>query len=314
MVKTYVMGHNTGGGGLLRRRSQAATTVTVHALRGVSVEFFPGEYIAIMGASGSGKSTMLNLLGCLDRPTSGEYFLGGRDIAELDDDELSEIRSRYLGFIFQSYNLIQQYTVLENIQLPLTYQGNGEICPEAEERSVEVAGLVGLGDRLDHRPSQLSGGQQQRVAIARSLINDPYIILADEATGNLDTKTSHEIMEMLGKLNDSGKTIIMVTHEDDIAAHAKRVIRMRDGVIVDDGPSPRWLAASSGADRARRIVAGTMASGKPGGAAQEAELGATEPRTDTLSRRNESREHGTHLARAEAGDEEPAACTSCGRA
>jgi putative ABC transport system ATP-binding protein len=244
VVKTYVMGHNTGGGGLLRRRSQAATTVTVHALRGVSVEFFPGEYIAIMGASGSGKSTMLNLLGCLDRPTSGEYYLGGRDIAQLDDDELSEIRSRYLGFIFQSYNLIQQYTVLENIQLPLTYQGNGEISAEAEERAAEVAGLVGLGDRLDHRPSQLSGGQQQRVAIARSLINDPYVILADEATGNLDTKTSHEIMEMLGRLNDAGKTIILVTHEDDIAEHAKRVIRMRDGLIIDDGPSARARAAA----------------------------------------------------------------------
>src|SRR5262249_59489517 len=142
-VKTYVMGHNTGGGGLLHRRSKVATTVTVHALRGVSVDFHPGEYIAIMGASGSGKSTMLNLLGCLDRPTSGEYFLGGRDIAQLDDDELSEIRSRYLGFIFQSYNLIQQYTVLENIQLPLTYQGNGEISGNAEGRYVEMARRVG---------------------------------------------------------------------------------------------------------------------------------------------------------------------------
>jgi putative ABC transport system ATP-binding protein len=240
------MGHAGGGGGLLhRRRVQAAATVTVHALQGVSVEFYPGEYVAIMGASGSGKSTMLNLLGCLDRPTSGEYYLGGRDIAGLNDDELSEIRSRYLGFIFQSYNLIQQYTVLENIQLPLTYQGTGEISPEAEERSVEVANLVGLGDRLDHRPSQLSGGQQQRVAIARSLINDPYIILADEATGNLDTTTSHEIMEMLGRLNDAGKSIILVTHEDDIAAHAKRIIRMRDGLIIDDGPSPRLLAAQA---------------------------------------------------------------------
>ena len=247
VVKTYVMGHPGGGGGLLhRRRANTAATVIVHALRGVSVDFFPGEYIAIMGASGSGKSTMLNLLGCLDRPTTGSYFLGGRDIAGLEDDELSEIRSRYLGFVFQSYNLIQQYTVLENIQLPLTYQGTGEISPEAEERSVEVAGLVGLGERLDHRPSQLSGGQQQRVAIARSLINDPYIILADEATGNLDTKTSHEIMEMLGKLNDAGKTIIMVTHEDDIAEHAKRIIRMRDGVIIDDGPSPRMKAAANG--------------------------------------------------------------------
>ncbi len=239
VTKIYEMGHAGGGGGLLRRRRVATTTVTVHALRGVSVDFYPGEYIAIMGASGSGKSTMLNLLGCLDRPTDGSYFLGGRDVAGLDDDELSEIRSRYLGFIFQSYNLIQQYTVLENIQLPLTYQGTGDISPEAQERSVEVANLVGLGERLDHRPSQLSGGQQQRVAIARSLINDPYIILADEATGNLDTTTSHEIMEVLERLNDGGKTIIMVTHEDDIAACAKRVIKMRDGLIIDDSPSAR---------------------------------------------------------------------------
>src|SRR5262249_5053428 len=187
----------------------------------------------------------LNLLGCLDRPTSGEYLLGGRDVAGLDDDELSEIRSRYLGFIFQSYNLIQQYTVLENIQLPLTYQGTGEISQEAQERSIEVASLVGRADRLDHRPSQLSGGQQQRVAIARSLINDPYIILADEATGNLDTTTSHEIMEVLERLNESGKTIILVTHEHDIAASAKRIIQMRDGVIVDDSPSARMQQAAA---------------------------------------------------------------------
>jgi putative ABC transport system ATP-binding protein len=238
VTKVYLMGHSGGGGGLLSRRTQL-TTVTVHALCGVSVDFYPGEYVAIMGASGSGKSTMLNLLGCLDRPTSGQYILGNHDISRLDDDELSEIRSRYLGFIFQSYNLIQQYTVLENIQLPLTYQGSGEIGQDAHERSLEVARLVGLSDRLDHRPSQLSGGQQQRVAIARSLINDPYIILADEATGNLDTKTSHEIMEMLEKLNDSGKTIIMVTHEPDIAASARRIIQMRDGLIVDDSPSAR---------------------------------------------------------------------------
>ena len=242
--KVYVMGQ-LGGGLFGRRRGGQGPEqpVTVHALTGVSVDFYPGEYVAIMGASGSGKSTMLNLLGCLDRPSSGKYILGGRDVAQLDDDELSEVRSRYIGFIFQSYNLIQQYTVTENIQLPLTYQGSGEITQEVQRRTEELAGMVGLAERLDHRPTQLSGGQQQRVAIARSLINDPYIILADEATGNLDTKTSHEIMEMLGKLNDGGKTIIMVTHEDDIAEHAKRIIRMRDGKIISDGPSQRMLAA-----------------------------------------------------------------------
>jgi len=240
VTKTYVMGHHSQGG-LFGRRRGPEQKVIVHALRGVTVDFYPGEYIAIMGASGSGKSTMLNLLGCLDRPTSGQYFLGDRDVARLTDDDLSEVRSRYLGFIFQSYNLIQQYTVTENIQLPLTYQGSGELSEAVQHRTHELARLVGLAERLDHRPNQLSGGQQQRVAIARSLINDPYIILADEATGNLDTATSHEIMVMLGKLNDAGKTIILVTHEDDIAAHAKRIIRMRDGLIVDDGPSPRAL-------------------------------------------------------------------------
>jgi putative ABC transport system ATP-binding protein len=240
--KTYVMGHHGGGGGLFGRRQGPTQAVTVHAMRGVSVDFYQGEYIAIMGASGSGKSTMLNLLGCLDRPSSGQYILGDKDVARLTDDDLSEVRSRYIGFIFQSYNLIQQYTVTENIQLPLTYQGSGEITDEVQERTYELAKMVGLHDRLDHRPNQLSGGQQQRVAIARSLINDPYIILADEATGNLDTATSHEIMEMLGRLNDAGKTIIMVTHEDDIAAHAKRIIRMRDGLIIDDGPSARMQA------------------------------------------------------------------------
>src|SRR5881409_3692040 len=196
-------------------------TVVVRALRGVTLTVEQGEFVALMGPSGSGKSTMLNLLGCLDRPTSGQYFLGDQDVARLDDDELSEVRSRYIGFIFQSYNLIQQYTVVENIQLPLTYQGNGVITEEIQRRTADLARMVGLSDRLDHRPTQLSGGQQQRVAIARSLINDPYIILADEATGNLDTKTSHEIMEMLGRLNDAGKTIILVTHEDDIAEHSK---------------------------------------------------------------------------------------------
>lgn len=217
--KTYIMGKKGAG--------PESGAVIVHALRGVSVDFYEGEYVAIMGASGSGKSTMLNLLGCLDRPSSGQYYMGTNDVANMSDDDLSDVRSRYIGFIFQSYNLIQQYTVLENIQIPLTYQGNGELSREQQERTVQLAEMVGLGERLDHRPMQLSGGQQQRVAIARSLINDPYIILADEATGNLDTRTSHEIMTMLGNLNEAGKTIIMVTHEDDIAEHAKRIIRMR---------------------------------------------------------------------------------------
>ncbi len=233
--KSYVMGHSG-------KRGQPKEIVTVHALRGVDMTVMQGEYVAIMGQSGSGKSTMLNLLGCLDRPSYGQYHLGDQDVARLDDDELSEVRSRYIGFIFQSYNLIQQYTVIENIQLPLTYQGSGEISDEDMERTYELARLVGLESRLGHRPNQLSGGQQQRVAIARSLINDPYIILADEATGNLDTTTSEEIMTMLGRLNDAGKTIIMVTHEDDIAAHAKRIIRMRDGIIIEDGPSLRMMA------------------------------------------------------------------------
>ena len=206
--------------------------VIVEALRGVDLTFESGDYVAIMGASGSGKSTMLNLLGCLDRPSSGNYFLGDEDVALLDDDDLSEIRSQHIGFIFQSYNLIAQLTVVENIEVPLYYQGN--VGPEARAHCIELATMVGLGDRLDHRPSQLSGGQQQRVAIARSLVNDPYIILADEATGNLDSTTSEEIMSLLARLNEIGKTIIMVTHEPDIAAHARRVIRMRDGLVVED--------------------------------------------------------------------------------
>ena len=223
------------------RKDYVLSGETIHALRGVTFDVPVGDYISIMGPSGSGKSTMLNLLGCLDRPTSGQYLLGGRDVAKLSDDELSEVRSRYIGFIFQSYNLIQQYTVVENIQLPLTYQGSGEVTEADQIRTAELAQMVGLGSRLDHRPNQLSGGQQQRVAIARSLINDPYIILADEATGNLDSKTSEEIMAMLEKLNDAGKTIIMVTHEQDIAEHAKRIIWMKDGNIISDGPSPRML-------------------------------------------------------------------------
>jgi putative ABC transport system ATP-binding protein len=208
-------------------------SVTVNALRGVTLEVEEGDFVALMGPSGSGKSTLLNLLGCLDRPTTGEYFLGEEEVASMDDDQLSEIRSRYLGFIFQSYNLLPQYTVVENIEIPLLYQGC-KLSEATTERCIQLAELVGLGERLDHRPMQLSGGQQQRVAIARALVNDPHLILADEPTGNLDSRTSDEIMQLLSELNDAGKTIIMVTHENDIAAWAKRVVRMRDGMIESD--------------------------------------------------------------------------------
>src|SRR5712692_9409741 len=169
---------------------------TVRALRGVSLEVEEGDFVALMGPSGSGKSTLLNVLGCLDRPTSGEYYLGDEDVARMDDDQLSEVRSRYLGFIFQSYNLLPQYTVVENIEIPLLYQGS-KLTEETTEWCMSLAGLVGLGDRLDHRPMQLSGGQQQRVAIARALVNDPHVVLADEPTGNLDSRTSAEIMHLL---------------------------------------------------------------------------------------------------------------------
>ncbi len=206
---------------------------TVRALRGVSFDVPQGEYIAIMGPSGSGKSTLLNLLGCLDRPTSGELILGDRDVAQLNDDQLSEVCAGHIGFVFQSYNLIPQLSVLENIEVPLQYQG--ALNATGRRRCRELAEMVGLGDRLRHRPTQLSGGQQQRVAIARSLANDPVFILADEPTGNLDSVTTDEILRLLDDLNrQAGKTIIMVTHEDDVAARAKRIIRMLDGNLHSD--------------------------------------------------------------------------------
>jgi putative ABC transport system ATP-binding protein len=208
-------------------------TVVVEALRGVTLGFAQGDFVALMGPSGSGKSTLLNLLGCLDRPTAGQYFLGEEDVAQMDDDQLSDVRSRYIGFIFQSYNLLAQYTVVENIEVPLLYQGC-RLNAQTRERCLRLAEVVGLGDRLDHRPMQLSGGQQQRVAIARALVNDPHVILADEPTGNLDSKTSDEIMVLLTELNRAGKTIIMVTHENDIAKWARRVVRMRDGQVESD--------------------------------------------------------------------------------
>ena len=213
---------------------------TVLALRGVSFDVPTGDYVAIMGPSGSGKSTLLNLLGCLDRPTAGNLYLGEDNVALLNDDQLSAIRATRIGFIFQSYNLIPQLTVLENIEVPLQYQRG--VGREDRQRCEELAVLVGLGDRLTHRPTQLSGGQQQRVAIARSLINDPFFILADEPTGNLDSSTTQEILDIFQRLNEQGRTIIMVTHEDEVSARAKRRIRLRDGLLQYD--SAAEVAAS----------------------------------------------------------------------
>ena len=212
------------------RRTYVMGTQEVHALAGVSARFAKGDFWAIMGPSGSGKSTMLNILGCLDRPTSGRYFLNGQDVSSLDDNELSDIRLKYLGFIFQSFNLIAQLTVEENIALPLYYLGWAE--ERSSQRARELAAMVGLEKRLKHRPSELSGGQQQRVAIARALANDPVFLLADEPTGNLDSSTSIEIITLLKELNRDGKTIIMVTHEPDIAQHASKRLYMHDGLIA----------------------------------------------------------------------------------
>ncbi len=211
------------------RKTYQMGTEEVHALAGVSISFQKGSFWAIMGPSGSGKSTMMNVLGCLDRLTSGAYYLDGKDVSRLDDDSLSELRLSYLGFIFQSFNLIPQLTVQRNIELPLYYLGWD--AARSAQRARELAEVVGLGGRLNHRPTELSGGQMQRVAIARALTNDPQIIFADEPTGNLDSATGEQIMELLDNLNRQGKTIIMVTHEPDIAAYARSRLHMMDGLI-----------------------------------------------------------------------------------
>jgi putative ABC transport system ATP-binding protein len=228
-------------GGIIRLEGLEKTYVLgeeniVHALAGVDLSIDEGSFVAIMGPSGSGKSTMLNILGCLDRPSSGQYFLGGEDVSRMSDDALSDIRGRRIGFIFQSYNLIAQLSVIENIQVPLIYRGQD--LKNSYDRCVGLAQLVGLGDRLTHRPTQLSGGQQQRVAIARSLVNDPLMILADEPTGNLDSKTGTEVLDLITHLNESGKTIILVTHDDKVAARANRVVRMKDGRVDQDVARP----------------------------------------------------------------------------
>lgn len=205
---------------------------TVYVLKGIDLEINKGEYVALMGPSGSGKSTLMNLLGCLDTPTSGSYILNGKDVSQMHDDELAEIRNKEIGFVFQTFNLLPRTTALANVALPMIYAGYSK--PERHERAAEVLRQVNLADRMDHQPNQLSGGQRQRVAIARALVNHPSIILADEPTGNLDSKTSVEIMKLFGDIHASGNTVILVTHEEEIAAYAHRVIRLRDGLIESD--------------------------------------------------------------------------------
>jgi putative ABC transport system ATP-binding protein len=222
--------------------SKPGTGVEVAALRSVNIDFVEGEYTAIMGASGSGKSTLMNILGCLDRPTHGRYVLGGDDISQMPDDLLSEIRSRRIGFIFQNFNLIQQLTVLENLEVPMFYLG----YPPAvrRKRARELAERVGLAQRMDHRPTELSGGQQQRVCIARSLVNDPLILLADEPTGNLDSKTGQAILALFDELVETGKTVLMVTHDPTVAHRCHRIIRLHDGSVQSDERNARRHVAS----------------------------------------------------------------------
>lgn len=216
------------------RKTYRTGEVDVPAVRGVSIEIGQGEFVALMGSSGSGKSTLMNILGCLDRPTAGRYFLDGQDVSSLSRDELADVRNQKLGFVFQNFNLLARTSALENVELPLLYSNEALTNVQLREKAEQVLAAVGLEGRGDHTPSQLSGGQQQRVAIARALINDPEVLLADEPTGNLDSRTSVEVMEIFQKLNEKGITIVMVTHEADIAAYARRNIVMKDGLVKSD--------------------------------------------------------------------------------
>jgi putative ABC transport system ATP-binding protein len=219
--------------------------VEVRAIDGISLTISEGEFVAVMGASGSGKSTFMNIVGCLDRPTGGEYFLDGVDVSTLDRDRRAEIRNGKIGFVFQAFNLLPRTSALENVELPLIYASNGHRTKDRQDRARRCLDIVGLSGREDHQPSQLSGGQQQRVAIARALVNDPKLVLADEPTGNLDTRTSGEVMAVFQKLNAEGKTIVLITHEPDIARYAKRVITFRDGRIIEDRPGEGAVAAGA---------------------------------------------------------------------
>ncbi len=220
LQKTYVIGEEV-----------------INALKDVSLTIYKNEYVALMGPSGSGKSTLMNMLGCLDSPTSGEYILNQLSVAQMSDNQLAEVRNKQIGFVFQTFNLLPRATTLENVALPLVYAGFSKV--ERDERAKEVLESVGLGNRMNHKPNELSGGQRQRVAVARALVNNPAIILADEPTGNLDSKTSVEIMGLFEEIHKKGNTIILVTHEEDIALHAHRIVRLKDGLVESDSPNPK---------------------------------------------------------------------------